>query len=113
MKNMEKGQIWYVELPSGIGHEQGGRRPGIIFGAEVGGMVVVIPMTTKLDRTRSPFTELIPSGPTTCLEQTSVALVFQMRAVSTDRMSHQIGCIDGQDIEKINGQISGLLSLSA
>ena len=31
-------------------------RPGIIFGAEVGGMVVVTPMTTNLDRTRFPFT---------------------------------------------------------
>lgn len=71
----------------------------------------MIPLTTNLDRTRFPFTELIAANPTSGLKHQSVALVFQIRAVSVSRIRNLIGCIATEEMERIDGQVSGLLSL--
>ena len=90
---MKRGDIWWADLGSYRPREQTGRRPVVVWQSDtlirVLQSVLVVPLTTNLDRAQLAGTALIearPDGPS----QTSVALAFQMRAVPktclTDRV---------------------------
>ena len=90
---MKRGEIWWADLGAYRPHEQTGRRPVVIWQSDtlirMLQSVLVVPLTTNLDRARLAGTAVIeatPDGP----PQTSVALAFQMRAVPkaclTDRI---------------------------
>lgn len=108
---MAKGDIWLIELGKDIGHEQDGKRPAIVIGCVTGTLVVVIPITSNLDRLNFPFTELIRPNATNSLDADSVALVFQMRAIDQRRLVKKIGSLGSRDMEKIDALIAGLLQL--
>jgi mRNA interferase MazF len=95
------GDIHWIELPPGSGHEQSGRRPAVIVqDASYAGMlpvVLVIPLTTATSTLRFPGTLLIQPDPGNGLRQASVALVFQMRAVDRRRIGGRVGAL-GADI---------------
>src|SRR5262249_60723892 len=84
------GDIHGIELPPGTGHEQSGRRPAIIVqDASYAGtlpVVFAVPLTTAAATLRFPGTLLIQPDPDNALRQSSVALVFQMRAVDRRRI---------------------------
>ena len=42
---MKKGDIYFVNLSSGFGHEQYGFRPVVLISESVAGLVVVVPLT--------------------------------------------------------------------
>ena len=90
---MKRGEIWWADLGSYRPREQTGRRPVVVWQSDtlirVLQSVLVVPLTTNLDRAQLAGTAVIeatPDGP----PQTSVALAFQMRAVPktclTDRV---------------------------
>ena len=78
---MKKGDIFLVDLSSGFGHEQRGFRPAILVSSFIAGMVVVIPLTTKFESLRFPYTLSIIASSVNSLEQNSVALVFQIKSI--------------------------------
>lgn len=81
---MRRGEIWWADLGAHRPQEQTGRRPVIVWQSDaltrVLHSIVVVPLTTNLDRARLAGTALIAAtvdGPPT----ESVALAFQLRAV--------------------------------
>jgi mRNA-degrading endonuclease toxin of MazEF toxin-antitoxin module len=83
---MRRGEIWWADLGTHRPQEQTGRRPVVIWQSDtlnrVLQSVLVVPLTTNLDRARLAGTAMIastPDGPP--IE--SVALAFQLRAVPT------------------------------
>lgn len=81
---MKRGEIWWADLGPYRHREQTGRRPVIVWQSETLNRllesVLVVPLTTNLDRAQLAGTAMIeatPDGP----PQPSVALAFQMRAV--------------------------------
>ena len=81
---MKRGEIWWADLGAYRPREQTGRRPVVVWQSDTLiralQSVLVVPLTTNLDRARLAGTAVIeatPEGP----PQTSVALAFQMRAV--------------------------------
>ena len=81
---MRRGEIWWANLGSHRPQEQTGRRPVIVWQSDelsrVLQSVLVVPLTTNLDRARLAGTAMIaatPDGP----PDESVALAFQLRAV--------------------------------
>lgn len=99
---MTVGEIHWIELPPGTGHEQSGRRPAVIVQDQTYAgllpVVLVIPLTTATATLRFPGTVLIPISPENGLRQPSVALVFQMRAV---RIGGRIGTVSADVIAEI------------
>ena len=90
---MKRGEIWWADLGAYRPREQTGRRPVVVWQSDtlirVLQSVLVVPLTTNLDRARLAGTAVIEAtqdGP----PQTSVALAFQMRVVPkicpTDRV---------------------------
>jgi mRNA interferase MazF len=76
-------QVWEINFDPQVGHEQGGRRPGIVVGSRfacdaVRGLLIVVPCTTT------------PRGltyrPRVNIARPSIALVDHVKSISTDRL---------------------------
>jgi len=115
---MNRGDIAYFDLgtpPGGIGHEQSGKRPGIIISKDVtdpnNPMVIIIPLTKNIVASRFPHTLFIPKSSTNNLSYDSIALVFQMRALDKTRLLNSVGSLENQHLLKIETQLRNILSL--
>ena len=80
---MKRGEIWWADLGAYRAGEQTGRRPVIVWQSDtltrLLQSVLVVPLTTNLDRAKLAGTALI-SATDGGLPADSVALAFQMRA---------------------------------
>jgi mRNA interferase MazF len=81
---LKRGEVWWADLGPYRFREQTGRRPVVIWQSDgltrVLDSVLVVPLTTNLDRTNLAGSALVaaaPGGP----PRASVALAFQLRAV--------------------------------
>ena len=81
---MRRGEIWWADLGGHRRMEQTGRRPVVIWQSDtltsVLASVLVVPLTTNLDRAHLAGTALLQATDEG-LPDDSVALAFQMRAV--------------------------------
>ncbi len=106
---MKKGEIWRVDLPEGRGHEQKSRRPALVLGG-ANGLTVAVPITTA-DRAGFPFTHVLEPTRENGLAETSVALVFQVRALDDERFVEKLGWIPKEQRAAIDGLLKDLLKL--
>lgn len=81
---MKRGEVWWADLGTRRPMEQTGRRPVVLWQSDALtralASVLVIPLTTNLDRANLAGTAVIHAsddGP----PEDSVALAFQMRAI--------------------------------
>lgn len=101
---MKRGEIWWADLGAHRPHEQTGLRPAIVWQSDtlttVLESVLVVPLTTNVDRAGLAGTVLIePSedGPT----EPSVALAFQIRAVSKSRLRNRIRALTTDELDAL------------
>lgn len=109
---MMKGEVWEADIPEGLGHEQHGRRPAVIFGRVTGGMVVAIPFTTNLGRLNFAYAQPVSPSKSNGPKAHSVALAYRIRAYGRMRMVRQLGSLDNEEIEMLNDQANELLMLA-
>ena len=111
---MQEGDVYYVEIPMSRGHEQAGLRPAIIVqasGIEKLPTVLIVPLTSKLKAADFPFTFLIEPDLINNLDVTSVALVFQLRAIDKRRLKNKIGKIGREKIEIIKKMLKDIMGI--
>ena len=112
---MDIGDIYTVEIPPSDGHEQAGTRPAIIVQAPQFEnrlpTVLIIPLTSKLTAQAFPGAFLIPPDSENGLTMTSVALVFQLRAIDERRLRRRIGRLSNSHLTQIHQHIKALLQL--
>lgn len=91
------GDIFLVDLDPVKGSEQGKQRPVIVFQnpdlRRFTSTSICIPLTTNLSRIGLPGTCFIKKG-VGGLQQDSIALCFQMRAIDKTRMRKKYGTVD-------------------
>src|SRR3989338_4786689 len=108
---MKKGEIWLGELPSADGHEQFGTHPALILKEIETSIAVIIPLTSNLHALRFPYTiKLKPSG-RNGLNSTSVAMVFQIRAIDKKRLKKKIGDIEETILKEADKFLKDMLGL--
>ena len=77
--------MWWADLGPFRPREQTGRRPVVIWQSNALTSflqsVLVVPLTTNLDRAHLAGTAIVRASPEKGLPEESVALAFQMRAV--------------------------------
>jgi len=95
------GDVILIDLGSSIGREQAGTRPAI-FVSEEGGVSLIIPLSTNMARLQFKGTTLIEPDSSNKLNKSSVALVFQLRAVDLFRIAHRIGALSTKDKRALN-----------
>lgn len=119
------GEIWYVDLPDSIGHEQTGPRPALVLAIHAQGqtglsMVVpltiilgatVVPLTSTAGATRFPNTYFIKRSAINGLPLDSIAMIFQLRTCSFNRFRNKLGNLEQNHINTIKLLIKHYLNL--
>jgi len=112
---MDIGDIYTVEIPPSDGHEQAGARPAIIVQAhqfeDQLPTVLIVPLTSQLAAQAFPATLLIRPDAENGLAMTSVALVFQLRAIDKRRLGRKIGRLSDSHLTQVHQFVKSLLRL--
>ena len=108
---MKKGEIWLVNIPSSYGHEQKGYRPVILFSRREANVIAIIPLTSNLKYNSFTYSLSLSPSPGNGLKENSVALVFQIRVIDTEKLTRKIGTIGQSSIEKIDEILKEFLIL--
>jgi len=110
------GDVYLVEIPTVGGHEQAGLRPALIVQSEerVNELptVLIVPLTSKTKASIFPFTFLIEPDKLNNLSSSSVALVFQLRAIDKRRLKHKIGKLEKRMILHIKQILKEIMELN-
>jgi mRNA interferase MazF len=108
---MKKGDVLIVDLVSSLGREQYGQRPAILICDTKTDIIVVIPLTSNLGALRFPYTLTIFPDKENNLKETSIALIFQIRAIDRSRVVKVLGRISKNVEKKINSILKEMLDL--
>ena len=102
---LKRGEVWWADLGSYRPREQTGRRPVVIWQSDTLTQalesVLVVPLTTNLDRAKLAGTALISSSSVGGPSQDSVALAFQMRAIPKAALKTKIRDLDENELEEL------------
>ncbi len=111
---MIKGDIGLFELPFQGGHEQAGTRPAIIISVnnfQTHKMLSVVPFTSQLNANSYPDTCIVKPSSINGLSNESVALVFQLRAISSTRFKKKLGNLEQSSLFHIEKILRAMLGL--
>jgi mRNA interferase MazF len=115
---MARGDIVIVDFPQlggAGGREQIGNRPAAIVQADApvasGSTIMVVPCTTKLSALQFLYTIRIDPSPRNGLNQPSVLLVFQPRAIDRRRVGNKIGRLEPHHMGQLETEMRTLLGL--
>jgi len=104
---VNRGDIWIADLNPIQGSVQSGVRPVIIFQnsiiAQYSSTIIIIPLTSNLRRADLP-TCLKILADSNGLDEDSVALCHQIRAIDKSRLKNKIGSINSStmiDLESV------------
>lgn len=112
LHSASKGDIWLVDLPEGVGHEQKGKRPAVVIvHVKENATAVVIPLTGQLHNERFSHTYCVQASKENGLEEESIVLVFQIRALDPQRFMHKRGKLDKKDMDAIDALLKDMLKL--
>jgi len=108
---MARGDVLLVNLPSSDKREQSGRRPVVAVQTDVAGepMLMVAPITSNFSASRFKFAVKIEPSNENGLTQTSIVMIFQMRAIDKNRIIKLLGKLSAEDLKKIDAEIWRML----
>ena len=102
---MTRGEIWWADLGPYRTLEQTGRRPVIVWQSDtltrLLQSVLVIPLTTNLDRARLAGSALIAASEGG-LNADSVALAFQMRAIPKKCLKTLVRALTAEELAELD-----------
>lgn len=110
-----RGTIVMVDLPLGNGSVQGGTRPAVVISNNKGNkfspVLIVIPLTSRLDKKNMPTHHTIEPSTINGLTKTSIALAEQIITVGKDTVRNIVGTLDEIDVNFINRKVMTSLAL--
>ncbi len=113
MPQVLRGDIWYIDLNPARGHEQSGKRPGLIisentFNQGPAGLAVVLPITTKY----KGIPIHVPIKPQeSSLAQNSYIKCEDIRSISTERLISKLGSVGKAILEEVEDNLKILLGI--
>ena len=90
-------------------HEQSGERPAIIIARVAKTIATIIPCTSNLEALRFPFTHRLEPTKHNGLTQSTIALVFHMRALDVSFIDRKIGKLDAASLAAVRKQARRLI----
>jgi mRNA interferase MazF len=108
-----RGEVWYADLGTTIGHEQAGDRPVLVvsdnrFNRSLAGLVIVLPITTTHRGLPAHVPILPPEGG---IRRSSVILCDAIRSVSKQRLSARWGPVSEATLAQVEECMRLLLSM--
>lgn len=112
---MNRGQVWWAELPEPKASEPGYRRPVVIIQSDIFnksriGTVIVIAITSNLRLADAPGNVKLAKSKTG-LDRNSVANVSQILTLDKKFLSEQIGSVDTIALQQIDEGLALVLGL--
>ncbi len=98
---MKSGDLWLVNIPELGTHEQSGVRPAVVIARVTKTIATIIPCTTNRRALRFPFTYQIEPSKRNGLKETSVALIFHLRAIDISYFSEKLGELEKNALSDI------------
>ena len=112
MRKIKKGDIYYADLNSVIGSEQGGLRPVVIIQNNIGNQfsptLIIAPITKIIKKENLPTHILLNSS---CLKYKSIVLLEQIRTIDITRLQNYLGKLDVNELKKIDKALIRELSI--
>ena len=108
---MARGDILLVALPDSDKREEKGNRPAIAVQTDGPNspMLMVVPVTSSQAARRFEFTVAIEPSLMNGLTLSSVAMVFQMRAIDRKRIIKTIGTLEPKYLAQLDEEIKRML----
>ena len=110
-----RGTIVMVDLPLGNSSVQGGTRPAVVISNDKGNkfspVLIVIPLTSRLDKKYMPTHHTIEPSIVNGLTKTSIALAEQIITIGKDAVRNIVGTLEEIDINFINRKVMTSLAL--
>ncbi|HTZ64678.1 MAG TPA: type II toxin-antitoxin system PemK/MazF family toxin [Solirubrobacteraceae bacterium] len=108
-----RGEVWLVDFGDPIGREQSGRRPAVVVSADPlndsrAGVVIVVPLTTAH---RGLPSHIEIDQPGSGLDEVSYAECEDVKSISDERLTAQLGAIDEEALFQIARALRFLLDL--
>jgi len=108
-----RGDVWLIDLDPTIGHEQAGRRPGLIISVDLfnhgpAGLAVILPITGQFKGI--PFHVKI-DPPEGGLRKQSFIKCEDLRSVSKERLARRLGAVSAATISEVEDRLRILLNL--
>ncbi len=104
LKNIKRGDIWFVELDPTLSHEINKTRPAVIIQNDIGnvksGTTIIAPITSQKTERIFPV-EVLISG----LPKSSKVMLDQIRTVDKSRLVKLISKVDEETMLKIDEAI--------
>jgi len=101
---VKRGEVWWADLGPFRPQEQTGRRPVVLWQSEtltrVLQSVLVVPLTTNLDRANLAGTAMVASSQDG-LPQDSVALAFQIRAIRKSALHSRVRALTADELAEL------------
>ena len=112
---MDRGEIWWASLPESDGSEPGGRRPVLVvqanaFNKSSLGTVVVVTLTSRLDRASAPGNVLVTPKQTGLLRD-SVVNVSQIVTIDRRLLTEKVGNMPGRTMDQVDDGLRRVLAL--
>jgi mRNA interferase MazF len=108
-----RGEIWLVNLDPTKGHEQAGKRPGLIVSVDLfnqgpAGLVVILPITTKPKGIPFHVEINISEGG---LTRRSFIKCEDIRSIAKERLSKRVGGVSEETMNAAEDRLRILLNL--
>ena len=112
---INRGELWMINLDPTIGHEINKRRPGLVIQNDLGNkfspMTIVLPISSQKIEKIYPFEVYLKQEQKIGLEKDSKVLCNQIRAIDKKRLSKKIGKLSEELMEEINNAVKISLGL--
>lgn len=112
---INRGEIWMINLDPTIGHEINKRRPGLVIQNDLGNkfspMTIVLPISSQKIEKIYPFEVSLKKEKRIGLEKDSKVLCNQIRAIDKRRLSKKVGKLSQELMEEINNALKISLGL--
>lgn len=111
MPNIEKGEIWLVDLNPTKGREQAGTRPVLVVSGNLlnrfAPVVWVCPITSKIKNYKGNV--VLKPSKTNGLSEKSEVLNLHLRSVAKTRLIKRIGCISAHELAQARNGLNEIM----
>jgi mRNA interferase MazF len=117
-RSPRRGEVWLADFSPVIGHEQGGRRPGLVlsideFNHGPAGLITILPITSRFRGI--PIHILVDpvDPPEAGLQLRSAIMPEMIRSVSIERLLHPLGRVSKETLQQASAHVMMLLGLES
>jgi mRNA interferase MazF len=113
VKNPLRGEVWVADFNPVRGHEQAGKRPGLVISVDLfnrgpADLVVLVPITTRAKGIPWHVAVEPPEGG---LEQKSFIKCEDVRSVAKERLLYRLGTVYPATLAEVEDRLRILLGL--